>query len=731
MKLRFFLICIVVLSSACVVFVAQAAAQTQPDQSDDVLRVDTALVQTDITVFDKKGSFVDGLKRDQFVLKVDGKAREITFFEGVRTGSRNEEAQLAAARGTASAIERPRNGDEPLDRGRTIYFLVDDLHLSPSSSILTRRLVLRFIDREMGQNDEVAVTSASGQIGFLEQLTHNKTVLRAAVDRLRGRNFVPGNLERAPMSEFQALKVAQNERDVVDYFVDQVLREIPRISRQAAAAMVQGRASQILRQADAFKINTLSALESLVRTSRYVPGRKILFFISDGFFLDSRNSDATDRIRQITSLAAASGLVIYSIDARGLSTGMDDASVDGGNDSTGRLQRGASPGEALGASQEPMHTLARDTGGRAFLNSNDLSAAVTTGLKETSNYYLLAWRPENEDQKSKKFRRIEVSVIGRDDLIVRFRRGFGEIKPEAVASKPRKSGQTEEKQSNNLLSQSFRAPYPKRELPVALTLNFVDNKTSGMMLSASLKVGTALMTLEAPPQGPPSASLDIVGAVYNDQGKSVSSYSKRVFIRSTSDQAPTPPKSLFYHHLANVKPGLYQVRVAALDVAQKRTGSDVQWIEIPDLSSKKLAMSSLIVGEKRASVETQQTAAESNDLEAGETLSRDVPLNVDHRFARSSTLRFLIYVYNVRSSGSASPPFDLTIQVKVFRDHQPVINAPPYKFTAETGTDPNRLAYAGDVPLQDLPPGQYVLQVTVNDGLAKTGVSQNYSFQIE
>ena len=103
MKIRYFLMCITVLLSVCVAFVSPAAAQEQnpPGQQDDVVRIDTTLVQTDVTVVDKKGNFVDGLKRDQFALKIDGKPREITFFEGVRAGSRKEEAQLAAARGSA------------------------------------------------------------------------------------------------------------------------------------------------------------------------------------------------------------------------------------------------------------------------------------------------------------------------------------------------------------------------------------------------------------------------------------------------------------------------------------------------------------------------------------------------------------------------------------------------------------------------------------------------------
>ncbi len=112
-----------------------ATAQQPQNQNPDVIRVNTSLVQTDVMVFDKQGKFVDELKREQFVLKVDGKPREISFFELVKAGSSNEEAQLAAARGVASKAGTPA----PLDRGRPVFFFIDDLHLSEESMHHTRK----------------------------------------------------------------------------------------------------------------------------------------------------------------------------------------------------------------------------------------------------------------------------------------------------------------------------------------------------------------------------------------------------------------------------------------------------------------------------------------------------------------------------------------------------------------------------------------------------------------
>ena len=90
-------ICLLVFSFLTVLSVGPASAQQgRPQQpSDDVLRINTDLVQTAVTVLDKKGNFVEGLDRAQFELHVDGQPRQISFFERVTAGSERE-AQLTA-----------------------------------------------------------------------------------------------------------------------------------------------------------------------------------------------------------------------------------------------------------------------------------------------------------------------------------------------------------------------------------------------------------------------------------------------------------------------------------------------------------------------------------------------------------------------------------------------------------------------------------------------------------
>lgn len=743
------------LLAACWACASPAFAQEQapPRQGPDVVRVNTSLVQTDVMVFDKQGGFVDGLKREQFVLKVDGKPRDISFFERVVSGSRSEEAQLAAARGNSAG---GKTGAIPLDRGRTVFFFIDDVHLSPGSMKQTKLLLQRFIDREMGQNDEAAITSSSGQIGFLQQLTDDKLVLRAATERLRTRSDAVKDWQRPPMTEYQAQLIEANNYDVFEYFIGELLRLEPTLPRNMAAEIIRGRASQTVQQTGFLTNVTLISLRALVKNSARLPGRKLIFLISDGFLLDNNNSDSYDRLRQVTSAAAAAGVIIYSIDARGLTTGMPDASVEQPFDPAGRLSRSA--GGEIGALQNGLNALAVDTGGRAFFNSNSLSPAVTKALKETSTYYLLSWRPENEEQRNPKSRRIEVSVNGRSDLLIRFRRSFGEVSPPDSAARRKKESQPDSKPATDLMGETLRSTYPKSDLPVAISLNFVDVAQLGSTLTTTIKISTSSLMLEAQ-GGLPIKEMDIAGGVFDDHGKPVSTFNKHVTIKSKSgDTKFRPPDSVLYNHFCVIKPGLYQVRIAAVNINQGLAGSAVRWIEIPDLGTKALTLSSLIVGERKAETESQSSPA--NETETGKTASalRQVALNVDHHFVSSSHLRFLTFVYNaigspasvaptsaLLSQGPAAPSNsvpasstivpgnspDLAVQVQLFRDNEPVLTTPLHKIQFEGISDLRRLPYAAELSLDGLQPGRYVLLVTVIDRVAKTSASQRFGFQVD
>ena len=709
-----------------------ASAQQPQNQDQDVIKVTTSLVQTDVMVFDKQGKFVDDLKREQFVLKVDGKTRDISFFEMVKAGTPNEEAQLAAARGLAGKTGTPT----PLDRGRTMFFFLDDLHLSEESMHHTRKMLAAFVEREMGQNDQLALITASGQTGFLQQLTDNKTILLKAIDRLRPRPYKNRDVQNPPMSEYQALRIDIGDRDVFDVFVEEVLRETPGISRSQAEMEVRGRASVILGLAGTSAIKTMASIQWMMDKFRAAPGRKVVFFLSDGFFLNSRNSDVSGRLNNVIAAAAKSGFVIYSIDARGLATGQPDAGTPVMNDPSGRISRGTM-GE-LRASQDVMNALANDTGGKAFYNNNDLSVSVTTGLNDASVYYLIAWRPEGNEERNPKLRRLELSVLNRPDLIVRARSSVGdtpEVAPKKAAPATTLAARAVE------IRDDLQGVVPTAGFPVDVSLNFINTVQKGDVLVTSVKLSPTTLHFEKKAEGSVAAVL-LMGMIVNDEGKMLDSFNRRLTVKAKSTDNSERPPAITYTNYSALKPGLYQVRVVAADEHGGPTGSVWEWIEIPEFSAKKLTLSSLLVGERKPAPATNPSAAPGG---APDPLLDQVNLNIPRRFASSSYLRFMTIIYNAASgpastTGNGNPPPagstppaqpDLAVQIQVFRDGQPVITDPLHKISTEGATDLARIQYAGELKLEGLAPGKYVLQVTVIDRIAKTSASQRIRFQVD
>ena len=691
------------LFAALVVAQTQPKPQPSPEQSDDVIKVFTELRQTDVMVFDARGKFVDGLTRDNFELRVDGKPVPITFFERVEAGAGNEEAQWLAARDQHTPKE-----PAPTTYGRKVLFFVDDIHLSAASIVQARGLISKYIDREQTENDEAQIVSASGRIGFFQQLTDNKIVLRHALERLTHYQRTGKDYDHPPMSQYQAFQIDRGDTETLNYFVDEMIKQNRLLTRPVATELVRNRAANLMRQSSHWVLKTLSALDQLVRDSAGVPGRKVLFFISDGFLVDSNYTDMSNAIRTLASNAARAGVVIYSIDARGLVVPLvDDRS---GSDPTGRLIR-SSQGEVF-AFQDPLNSLAVDSGGRALFNNNDLYVAVDRGLKETSFYYLLGWTPERAGESPNKFRRLEVAVVGRPELTVRVRKGAFNIE----APKNTKRESEKPKPVAAKLQEALVASSPVRDVPVSMALSYVDTPDKGPTLSISMEIPTEVLSSDANDEKN-SPSIDFAGAVFDKEGKSTSTFGQKVTV---TEAVKSGGRKLTYTHTVFPKPGLYQVRVAARDALSGRVGTARSWVEIPDLSGKKLTLSSIVAGERSAA----QTEVPGAGL-----FSRHVPLNITRRFRRDSFLRCLVFIYNA-SRAQANRASDVAIQVQILRNNRPVITTPVKPITTQAGHDEGRLPYATEISLQGLTSGRYVLSITAIDRAGKTSASEQMRFDI-
>jgi len=714
------------LSGLLVLLVSQplliAQRQRKPQPAEDVLRINTDLVQTSVTVLDAKGQFVDGLKKEDFALQVDGQPVPVSFFENIIAGSsRDRLARISAQNESISPVER-----SPVSvRRRTIVFFVDDNHLSLDSVGRTRKTLLNFIDGQMGPNDLVAIASTSGRIGFLQQFTDNKEVLRAAVARLSHVPYVItdyGQNPNAPMTEYMALTIERkDDPQVFEFYVEDCMKWKPTppgkgsgISRVSCEIEVKNRARQIMIQTATITKNTYYALESLLHSAQKMAGSKLAFFFSDGFLAESgpRAGIAIDQLTSITDNARRAGVVIYTIDARGLITWALDATGNIPFDAGGMLENAGL--RAIPASQDALNALAGDTGGRALRNQNTFDQFINEALTETSRYYLIAWRPEAVADKSPKFKNIKVTVIGHPEFKVRSSRGFTTAET-SVADGKQAGTETanggQKKQPDADLQSALGDVFPKHALTLDLSLMYLDTPANGATLTTSVQApADALFYGE---DGKDPAHLTIAGVILNDQGKAAASFRTQLEVKPQAAGADgESPSKVIYNNPVTLKPGIYQARVAARDDGKGLVGSAMQWIVIPDLSTRQLALSSLLVGFDRV------TAA------AGERGQ----WSVDRKFSRNSRMKFLTFVYNAQSASSAG---NLAGTVHVYKDGRAVMSQPIVKAASIADLDPARIPFTSELDLKQLQPGTYVLEVVVEDLLAHKTALQQTNFYVE
>ena len=706
------------------------AQEPQKPKGDDVLLVNTELVQTAVTVVDKNGHFVDGLTRDQFELVVDGKPRPFNFFERVTSGSPREQ-QLATLGKATDSTSKP--DDNARVMGRRIVFFIDDLHLSPDSMNRTRQMLKLFLDNEMTPKDTVAIVSASGQVGFLQQFTNNKQVLAAARDRLSPRpydaqGFGTGSTR---MTEYLALNIETERSDkrILGFYVAECMKQNMPSKRSAAYSTlikalqatcetdVKSSARAVLIQAAHITQNMYASLESIMRSSARLPGRKLAFFISDGFLMDAgpHGAGIRDKLDRVIDAATRAGVVVYTIDARGLNT---SSVVDAANSrpltgSADPFVATAQIGE-IAATQDAMNALAGDTGGRALRNMNYFDRWVGNVLDETSNYYLLAWRPETEQERTPKFQHVKINIIGHPELTARAPKGFvsGPKATETASSPiPKQSANHTGTVEDGEIRDALSDYYPSAALPTVLSLTYLNTPKNETVLTSSIQVATNRLTYGNDGQQP--ASLRLAGVVLNDKGKIAASFKNQLNVKPLSGQ--TDSGSILYNEHNPLPPGIYQVRVAARDEKSGRVGSAMEWVVIPDLTTKQLTLSSLLLG-------GQVLEKTSNNEGAAQ-----VQLSVDHRFARASHLGYWVFVYNAKRDAAGNP--SLTVKSEIKRDGKLVAAAPPR--TIKNGSpDPDRIAFGDDLSLKELSAGKHELLVTIVDLVAGTSIVQSIAFEV-
>lgn len=356
--------------------------------------------------------------------------------------------------------------------------------------------------------------------------------------------------------------------------------------------------------------------------------------------------------------------------------------------------------------QDALNALAGDTGGRALRNQNYFDRWVNKILDETSQYYLLAWRPNSRDETLTNFKNIAVRVVDHPEYTVRLPRGFLNSRP---GPPPKAIAEVQgPAQAHHDLQQALTSLNPKHEILTSVSAVYLDTPEHGPVLTTSVQIANETLSYQAK-EGKQLAAVDVVGVVVNERGKPAGSFQTRLNINSTEENGAN--SSSIYNSRLPLVPGLYQVRVATRDINSGRVGSAQQWIEIPNLAQRRLSLSSLLLA--------------LQDVSKGQ-----VQFNVDHRFARNAHLGFMAFIYNAtQGQGGLTAP-DLSFQGRLLRMGQSVVSTRWQKVPMKS-QDSARIVCSGDIPLSSIPPGDYTLELTVTDDINKTSATQQTKIRID
>jgi VWFA-related protein len=733
--------------------------QGKQQKPEPLLRLETELVQIDVVVTDKEGKLVRDLRREDFELFEDGRKQEVTHFA---TGTASQPAKWLSVEKKKPA-ENPAGAPAPIEvrAGRYIVIAADDFHLAPENLMIAKRTLQRFINNQMVAGDQVAIATTSGNIGMFQQFTNERDVLERAINRLSVQNrTVTSHSDIPRITDYQAELIDLGDHDALELAVQEIMRlEMPTPSpppaggrggqaaqlgdggispRERAMLQAQSRARMIVAQNANYTRVTLATLESIVRSLRDLPGRKLLVLLSDGFFLGGRSSSQTFDMRRITDAATRAGVVIYSIDARGLvaTPPGGDASDPSGVDITNPGIRARIEMSAVQAKLDGMNALAADTGGKLFHSSNDLNLGLQRVLDENEVYYVLAYEPP-VSRRDGRFHKLEVRIADRPELKVRTRKGYLAPSDKELAKveekreekrrelSPEKLAQQAKLEKDQQIREGLGSLFPRREIPVEMTVDFMDIPQGGACALVNTHIDTRALSL---PQvnGTHQSVLDLLIAVFDEKGKLANSFSERINLNIRPNRLEDALKyGLHYRRLARLKPGFYQARIAVREDGTARLGSASKWVEVPDLGNKQLTLSGVLLSAGKESPTELQEPQPAGNAQNGYAPLRS---SATRRFKRGSAVDFMVFAYNAKIEKNAT---DLVIQSQVYSGSKLVYASPLAKMNTPENADLQRLPYAARISLEDFTSGPYELRLVVIDRSTKATAFRRVYFTVE
>lgn len=667
------------------VFVLPGANLVSQDaQTGYPFRSRSELVLVNVTVRDRNGNLVRDLKREDFTVLEDRKPQQVVSFDLENTAavvsSGVEEAPLLATgksskNGTASGAPT-ESADRPLKDHRLIILFFDLSSMQPDEIGRAVTAAERYLDQQISPADLVALISLSNSLIVNQDFTSDKGSLKKALDGL--------NLGGGQGFEEGATGTTASTPDTAQAFtVDDSEYNIFNTDRR------------------------LSALRSVADKLAYVDEKKSLIYFSSG--MDRTGIENESELRAATNAAVRANLAIYAMDMRGL-----QAMVPGGEAQTASV-RGTSPYSGRATlnqynsnftTQETLATLAEDTGGRAFLDSNDFSKIFAGIQQDTSFYYLLGYHSANPARDG-RFRGITVRV-NRPGLKLDFRRGYY-----APADFQHSTHEDRERQ----LEEELASDLPTTDLPVYLSAAYFRLGGNRFYVPVSVVVPGSQIPF-ARNNDQDRASLDFLGAVLDPDKRPLRQVRETVKLALRTTEL-VQRKNVQYDTGFVLPPGKYHLKFVVRENQTGRLGSFETDFMVPDLKDFPVKMSSIVLASQINPVGKQKT---ENPLVRD---GLEVIPSVTHVFSAGQHLYLYYEVYDParptsdsQGERSSSANIRLLSSVAFFRGGTKTYETSLVR--SEQLNSPGRHAavFQLEIPLASLKPGFYTCQVNVIDDAA-------------
>ncbi len=671
------------------------AAPLQPQQPPRAARFEATanLVIVDVTVRDRAGNPVEGLKKEDFTVLEDGKPQAISVFEFQKLAL-DPLPTLTAPTGppTVPAIpppvtvpEAPRQPtDKPWYQDRRLMVLFFDFSgMPPADLFRAQDAALKFLEQHMTAADLVSIMTFSTRLRVLEEFTDDREKLAQTI-----RGFTVG--EMAELTEAADLEDPE-EADAEAMAVDDTEFNIFNTDRK------------------------LSALESATAKLRTLAARKALVYFSSG--VGKTGVENQSQLRATVNAAVRTNVAFYPIDTRGLMAlppggGAAVAAPRGTGLFSGRSQ--GRQRDRFQDQQETLYSLAAETGGKAFLDSNDLTIGLVQAQKDVRSYYILGYYSTNPAQDG-RYRRIQVKLAQPAQAKLEYRPGY-------FAPRDFNRFTTEDKERQ--LSEALLLGDPVTDLPIALEVNYFRVGGSRYFVPVAVKIPGSEISLRRR-GGHEETEFDFIGEVRDAGGRQVGVVRDGIRVKlSEENAARLGRRHLQYDSGFVLPPGRYKLRFLARENRSGKMGTFETAFTVPDLAGENasLRLSSVVWSSQREPLASAVgTAEKKNKLLPFHPLVQDgqklIP-SITRVFRRDQNLHVYFEVYDPALDPETKTPA-VAATVSFFQGRSKLFESKPVEVRQMAASRAQTLPLQFHLPLQGLRPGSYTCQVNVVDEVGR------------